>query len=372
MKIVITCDSFKGCLSSERVALACKRGVRRVCPDAEIVMLTVADGGEGTAQAFVDGAGGTMMSCRVHGPMGEPVDARYALLTDGITAVIEIAQAAGLPLIPPEERNPERANSYGVGELIDDATAHGRKRLIIGLGGSATNDAGMGMLAALGARFYDADDTLLAPCGAALAGVRRIDLSDFNHRARSADVLLACDVSNPLYGPQGAAHIFAPQKGADEAMVARLDAGLRNFATLAGEEAAHLPGAGAAGGLGYAFAEFFNARMCSGIDLLLGEVQFDSMIEGAGLVITGEGRLDVQTLMGKAPQGILRACLRRGVPVLAIGGAVEDREKLLDGGFSEVMAVTPVTMPLAEAMKPDIAARNIASKVAEYMKTYVK
>lgn len=364
MKIVIACDSFKGSLTSAEVGEACAQGIRRELPEAEIDVVAVGDGGEGTVDALVAGLDGHFATCQVSDPLGRPVTARYGISGDGHTAIIEMAQASGLTLIRPEERNPLLTSTYGTGQMIADALKRGCSTVLAGIGGSATNDGGTGMLSALGVKFYDDNGHELDPCGAKLEDIARIDASGLMPEARQARFVVACDVDNPLYGDRGAAYVFAPQKGADSAMVRRLDNGLRVYAEAVkravGADVAQMPGAGAAGGLGAAFAAFLGAELKPGIDMMLSAIGFDHKIKDADLVITGEGRIDSQTLMGKTPAGVLAAAKRQGVKAVAIGGGVTEADALLNAGFLAVLPIVAGPVSLDEAMKADTARANAA------------
>lgn len=363
-KIIIACDSFKGSLSSIEVGEAVAEGIRRADPSIKTRVVTVADGGEGTVSALVSGLHGQYVSCTVDGPLGRPVKAVYGISGDGATAIMEMAQASGLTLIPETERNPMRTSTFGTGQMIGDALSRGCNTILMGIGGSATNDGGMGLMCALGARFLDSEGHELPPCGASLINIETIDLSRMEPKALSARFLIACDVNNPLYGLDGAAYVFAPQKGADARAVERLDAGLRNYADVisrtTGRDVANMPGAGAAGGLGACFAAFFNAELRPGIEIMLDAVHFDDIIAGASLIITGEGRLDSQTVHGKTPYGVLQRGLRLGIPSVAISGAVSDSEMLNEAGFTAVLPVVPGPCSLAEAMDAVTARSNVA------------
>ena len=393
-KIVIASDSFKGSLTSLEVAGNAEKAVREVFPLCEVVKVNVADGGEGTMDALQHTLGGTKVNLRVSDPLGRPVDAHYVILDDGITAVIEMSVASGLTLLSPEERDPSKTSTYGTGELIRDALSKGCDKFLVGIGGSATNDAGMGMLQALGYRFLDADGAELEPVGGSVGMVEDIEipvsgelsdvgngitnLTDAASRLLSnAAFIVACDVKAPLYGPEGAAYVFAPQKGASPQMVQSLDAGLRHFAEVAarvtGADFSQIQGAGAAGGLGYAFREFLGARLERGVEMVLDAIGFDEIIEGADLVITGEGRIDGQTLTGKTPFGVARRAMQQGIPVVAIGGSVARDPGhgvgafMLEAGFSEVLQITPEGMPLSEAMRHDVASENVYRTIFELM-----
>jgi len=354
MKIVLAPDSFKGSLSARDAAEALAKGFQRVFPDAEFVLIPMADGGEGTVEALVDATGGRLLSVTVTGPAHRPVQATFGLLGDGETAVIEMASASGLPLLSLGERNPLTTTSYGTGELIRAALDAGAKRLIIGLGGSATNDGGAGVAEALGARFLDAHGNPLPRGGGSLGKLDRIDLAGFDKRARDVTVLVACDVDNPLTGSRGASAVFGPQKGATPAMVQTLDRNLAHYAHVLrrdlGKDVEHVPGAGAAGGLGAGLLAFFNAELRRGVDIVLETVQFDRQVEGASFVVTGEGELNRQTAYGKTPMGVAQAAKRHGLPVFAVAGTIAaDADVLYDVGIDAMFPIVagPVTLEAA-------------------------
>ena len=361
-KIVVASDSFKGSLTSPQVAQSVERAVSEVCPSCEVVKVNVADGGEGTMEALHQTLGGRKVTLSVSDPLGRPVDASYVILDDGNTAVLEMSAASGLTLLTPAERNPSKTSTLGTGELIRDALDKGCRRFLIGIGGSATNDAGMGMLHALGYRFKDADGSELPPSGASMIRVASINVSSLHPALAEAEFVVACDVKAPLYGPDGAAYVFAPQKGADRDMVESLDLGLRNFADVSavamGYDYADAEGSGAAGGLGYAFRQFLGARLESGVDMVLDAICFDQIIESADLVITGEGRIDSQTVTGKTPYGVAQRAARYGIPVVAIAGQISPNMSGLKV-FQQLIQVTPSGMSLEEAMRPEIAPQNI-------------
>ncbi len=373
--ITIAVDSFKGSLSSLNVAEAVERGFRKELPECEVRKVSIADGGEGTVEALVQTLGGEYVDIEVANPLMRPVMARYGVVDGGATAVIEMAAASGLPLLKLEERNPLRTTTYGTGEMIADALRRGCRKFLVGIGGSATNDGGVGMLSALGFRFLDVAGCELVGGGEILERIVSIDESSVMPQVRDAEFIVACDVANPLYGEQGAAYVFAPQKGADAAMVERLDFGLRRFAEAVmrhnGSNISSLAGAGAAGGLGGGFVGLLNARLERGIDMVLEAMHFQDIIDGCDLVITGEGRLDAQTAMGKAPSGVLHAAQLRGIPVIAIGGAVVECEELEQSGFLAIFPVVSSPMPLEEAMRCDVAARSVertARQIARLIK----
>ena len=364
VNILIAIDSFKGSLTSAEAGEAAAAGIRRAIPDAETEVVPLADGGEGTVDALVQATGGELIRTRVTGPLGEPVDAAYGILGDGITAVIEIAEACGLLLISETKRNPLKATSYGVGELILDAASRGARSLIVGLGGSATNDAGVGMLQALGCRFLDEMGEEVPRGGAALGAIRSIEVSGLPPAIKHLDIQVACDVNNPLYGEQGAAYIYGPQKGATPEMVKELDGGLRNFAEVVkaelGTDIQEIPGAGAAGGLGAAFVGFLNAELRSGIELILDTIGLEEKVQQADYVITGEGRMDAQSSMGKAAMGVAGLAQKHGKPVIALAGSVsEEAAELNQLGVTAYFSVLKEVIPLEEAMAPDTARRNL-------------
>ena len=368
-KIVIACDSFKGSLTSVEASAAIREGILAACPQAQVVEIPVADGGEGTMEVLSRLIGAKPCSCAAHDALGREITAEYAMGEfDGApTAIIDMATASGLTLLKKEERNPAVASTFGTGEMILDAWQRGCRNFIVGIGGSATNDAGKGMLEALGVRFLDRKGEPLASGGESLNDFAALDMSDARKDVLSASFTIICDVTNPLYGPNGAAYVFAPQKGADAAMVERLDKGLRRFAlvveVLTGKSISSLPGAGAAGGLGAAFAAFFRATLKRGIDTVLDIARFDEAVEGASLVITGEGKSDSQTLFGKVPMGVLRRAA--GVPTVIISGSVEDVAELQKAGFAGVYASKPAAMPLEQAMLPEVAKNNLRSTASQ-------
>ncbi len=368
-KIILASDSFKGSVTSAEVADACEKGIRQVFPACEVVKLPIADGGEGTIDALVTATQGRYIRCRVHDPLMRPIDAMYGILGDGRTAVIEMAAASGLPLVEPGLRNPLRTTTYGTGELIRDAIGRGCREFIVGIGGSATNDAGIGMLQALGMHFH-AQKTVQG--GEALLSIDTIDRDGMLPELRECHFRIACDVDNPFSGPQGAACVFAPQKGADAATVELLDEGLKHFARLVeqvtGKDIDPIPGAGAAGGLGGAFLAFLPATLQSGINTVLQALHFEQHVSGADLVITGEGKLDAQTRMGKAPWGVLQAVQKQQVPVWAIAGQVEDKALLLQSGFQQILPIHPEELPLSEAMNRERTLQDIEQALVHHLR----
>ena len=310
--------------------------------------------------------GGTKVKVSVRDPLGRWIDADYLIMDDGVTAVVEMSRASGLTLVGPSERNPLKTSSFGTGQLIADALSRGCRRFIVGIGGSATNDGGMGMMTALGVRFLDADGGELQPVGENLLRVADIDLQGMNAALSEADFLLACDVDSPFCGPEGAAYVFAPQKGADADDVRILDEGMRHYAEVlmkvTGKDVVDVPGSGAAGGLGGAFLAFFNAEFRRGVDLVLDVLGFDDILCGADLVVTGEGRMDGQTLTGKTPFGVMLRARKQEVPVVAIAGSVSADARDISG-FDHILSVTPSGMSLSDAMTPSIAMNNISTVI---------
>ncbi|WP_395505714.1 glycerate kinase [Ectopseudomonas hydrolytica] len=354
MKIVIAPDSFKESLSAPEVAAAIARGWQRVFPEAECLLRPMADGGEGTVDALLAAVGGERRECWVRGPMGEPVRAHWGWLGEG-TAVIEMAAASGLHWVPREQRDARVASSFGTGELIAEALQAGATRIILGLGGSATNDAGAGLLQALGMRFLDDQGRELAAGGAALAALDQLDLSGLDARLLQVQIEVAADVDNPLCGARGASAVFGPQKGATPEQVAELDTALGRFARIAaatlGEDHAEYPGVGAAGGLGFAARAFLKATFRPGIELVAELSGLAEAVQGADLVITGEGRMDAQTLHGKTPVGVARVAQDAGVPVIALaGGLGEDYQALYDAGIEAAFSLAPGPLSLEQAM----------------------
>lgn len=352
-KILLVPDSFKGTLSSRQVCQVMSGQLRRFFPQAQVKSIPVADGGEGSVEAFLAAAGGERRTRTVTGPFGEPVEAFYGVLGDGRTAVIEMAACAGLPLA--EGRlNPERATTYGVGELLLAAKEAGCTKAILGLGGSCTNDGGAGAAAALGAKFTRADGAAFIPTGGTLGEIAALDVSPVAQALQGMELTAMCDIDNPLYGEAGAAAVFAPQKGADAAMVARLDAGLRHLGQVSarclGRDFSHLPGAGAAGGLGFGMAAFCGAQLRMGIDAVLDAVGFDSLLPGTDMVFTGEGKIDSQSARGKVVSGVAARCRKAGVPVVAVVGQIgQGFEEMYQQGLTAVFSINRAAQPFAES-----------------------
>lgn len=352
-KILLVPDSFKGTLSSRQVCQVMAGQLRRFFPQAQVKSIPVADGGEGSVEAFLAAAGGERRTRTVTGPFGEPVEAFYGVLGDGRTAVIEMAACAGLPLA--EGRlNPERATTYGVGELLLAAKEAGCTKAILGLGGSCTNDGGAGAAVALGAKFTRADGAAFIPTGGTLGEIAALDVSPVAQALQGMELTAMCDIDNPLYGEAGAAAVFAPQKGADAAMVARLDAGLRHLGQVSarclGRDFSHLPGAGAAGGLGFGMAVFCGAQLRMGIDAVLDAVGFDSLLQGTDVVFTGEGKIDSQSARGKVVSGVAARCRKAGVPVVAVVGQIgQGFEEMYQQGLTAVFSINRAAQPFAES-----------------------
>ena len=374
MKIVIASDSFKGSMSSLDVATAASAGVIEVYPDSEIVSVNVADGGEGTVEAIVDALGGEIVKVQVSDPLGRKIETSYGIA--GETAILEMAAASGLPLLTAEERNPWATSTLGTGEMIMDAISRGCRKFLVGIGGSATNDAGVGMLQAMGFRFYDANGELITQgCGGMLGSIARIDDSLVSAAVKESQFTVACDVDTPFCGPEGAAPVFAPQKGADAEMVKRLDEGMASFAKVITEKYAinivPVAGAGAAGGMGGAFRAFLGATLKKGIDMVLDAIDFDTTIQGANLVITGEGKVDFQTAKGKTAAGVLNRAKQQHIPVVAIGGCVEMCDSLVQMGFAGIYPILEEKVSLEIAMQRDFAMNNVRKTVARIVPNYL-
>ncbi|HZS78937.1 MAG TPA: glycerate kinase [Ktedonobacteraceae bacterium] len=356
MRIVIAPQSFKGSLTAAEAGRAIAEGARVVFPEAEIDVVPIADGGEGTVQALVDATGGQFVERTVTGPLGEPVKAVFGLPGDGQTAVIEMAASSGLPLVPPQRRDPRITTTYGVGELIRAALEEGRRHLIIGIGGSATNDGGAGMAQALGAKLLDSEGKDIEPGGAALAKLAAIDISTMDERLRDCVVEVACDVNNPLCGERGASAVYGPQKGATPEMVKQLDAALAHYAEVIernlGVSVRDVPGAGAAGGLGAGLIAFLHAQLRPGAQIVLEAVKLEERLRGADLVITAEGQIDAQTAYGKSVGAVAELAKRYGLPVLALAGGLGERyQDVYALGVDAVAALPSRPMTLEYAME---------------------
>lgn len=364
MKVVVAIDSLKGSLSSLEAGNTIKESINEVISGADVEVHPLADGGEGTVEALTLGMGGTIETIPVKGPLGEKVHASYGIIPQRQLAIIEMAAAAGITLIATEERNPLHTTTYGVGEMIKDAISKGCRHFIIGIGGSATNDGGAGMLQALGYALLDKDNQEISLGAQGLADLKSISTDKVIEELKECDFKIACDVTNPLCGAQGCSSIFGPQKGADEDMITKMDTWLSNYATLAtsvSEKAdATIEGTGAAGGLGFAFLAFTNATLEPGIDIILSEINIEKAISEADLVVTGEGRLDGQTVMGKAPIGVAKLAKKYGKKVVAFSGSVtEDAILCNQHGIDAFFPIVRRLISLDEAMSKEVAYKNM-------------
>ena len=356
MKIVIAPDSFKGSVSALEAARAIEQGIRRVFPEAVIEKVPMADGGEGTVQSLVDATGGHIQTRRVLAPLGNEVEAKFGILADGETAVIEMASASGLTLVAPDQRNPLLTTTYGTGQLIRAALEAGCRRLIIGIGGSATNDGGVGMAEALGVRSLDADGKQILRGGGNLGHLRSIDITGLHPAIAETETVVACDVNNPLTGPEGASHVYGPQKGATPEMIEILDECLGHFDEVLTETLGRsfndIPGAGAAGGLGAGLMAFLNAELKLGVDIMIDAVKLEERVKGASLVFTGEGQLDFQTAFGKTPVGVAKVAKAHNIPVIAIaGGIAEGAEAVYEAGIDAMLGIVQEPMSLEVAVE---------------------
>ena len=373
MNIVIAIDSFKGSLASLEAGEAVRTGIRKVFPQAEVLVLPLADGGEGTVEALTRGLGGRFREVSVTGPLGEKVTARYGILPDNKTAVMEMAAAAGLPLVPEGQRNPLHTTTFGVGEMLLDAMGKGCRHFILGIGGSATNDGGLGMLQALG---YDMLDEKGSPVPQGALGLERLSRIGDEHVVpvlKECTFQIACDVNNPLCGPLGCSAVFAPQKGASAADIAKMDKWLESYASLSRAKYPKAdpatPGAGAAGGLGFAFLAYTEAALEPGINIVLRETKLEEHIKKAALVITGEGRLDGQTIMGKAPIGVAALAKKHGKPVIAFSGCATPEARLCnEHGIDAFFPVLRQVVTLEEAMEKGTARQNLTDTAEQAMR----
>ena len=382
MKILIAIDSFKGSLSSKEADEAIKSGILRVIPDAEVLISPLADGGEGTVETLVEALGGSLETVRVKGPLFQEVEARYGILSDsqyspkdGKLAVMEMSQASGITLLSPAERNPLKTSSYGVGEMILDAYHKGCHRFLIGIGGSATNDGGIGMLSALGFRFSKENGEEICPIGEDLKDLARIDDASVPEGLLQCSFQIACDVENPLYGENGASLIYGFQKGGNKELLSQMDLWMKRYSELVKEynPAANpeAPGSGAAGGLGFAFRSFLQGELKSGVSLILEETKLSEKMQGADLVITGEGRLDEQSAMGKAPIGVAKLAKSQDIPVIAFAGAVTVGAKACNqAGIDAYFPILRGISTLEEAMEKETAQNNLADTVEQAIRLY--
>ena len=370
MKVVVAIDSLKGSLSSIEAGMAIRDGVLAAKPDAEIIVKPLADGGEGTTDALIEGMNGKRIDLTVTGPMGTPVNAYYGYLADSHTAVMEMASAAGITLVPAAEKNPLLATSFGVGEVMNDALQKGCRNFIIGIGGSATNDGGIGMLKALGVRFLDENGEDAGEGGQALAKVTQIDVSGLNPLLKECHIQVACDVNNPLCGENGSTYVYGPQKGVTEDMKKPLDEDMAHFAMVTSETLGNdyhdTPGAGAAGGLGFAFLSYIGATLTPGIELILDAVRLEQELPNADIVVTGEGCLDFQTAMGKAPVGVARLAKKYHAKVIAFAGSVTKEASACNKeGIDAFFPILRSVCTLEEAMDPANARANLTATVEQ-------
>ncbi len=356
MKIVVAPDSFKESLRAKEVAEIIEEGIKRVFPQAEVIRIPLADGGEGTVEALVEARGGKIILQEVTSPLGERIKGHFGILDDGLTGIIEMAQASGLSLLPQSQRNPLLTTTYGTGELIKAALDRGCKRIIVGIGGSATVDGGAGMAQALGAKLFNRAGKEIPFGGGELGQIVSIDMSSFDSRVKNIEVLVASDVDNPLCGPKGAARVYGPQKGATPTMVEILEKNLAHFAMMIkkylNKEVASIPGAGAAGGLGAGLIAFLGAELRSGIRLMIEASRLEERIKGADLVISGEGRIDEQTTYGKTPVGVAKIAEKEKIPVIIIGGEIRgDVKGLYERGVDALVSCVDRILPLTEAIR---------------------
>ena len=395
MKILIAIDSFKGSLSSKEAGEAIKSGILRVVPDANVVISPLADGGEGTVETLVEDLGGSLETVRVKGPLFQDVEAHYGILpeskkntseaslktssknplSNGKLAVMEMSQASGITLVSPSERNPLKTSSYGVGEMILDAYHKGCRRFLIGIGGSATNDGGIGMLSALGFRFTKEDREEISPIGEGLKDLAGIENASVPEGLLQCSFQIACDVENPLYGENGASLIYGFQKGGNKELLSQMDLWMKHYSELVKEYNPDAnpedPGSGAAGGLGFAFRSFLQGELKSGVSLILEETKLSEKMQGADLVITGEGRLDEQSAMGKAPIGVAKLAKEQGIPVIAFAGAVTEGAKACNqAGIDAYFPILREIITLEDAMKKETAKMNLAVSVEQVMRLY--
>ena len=372
MKVVVAIDSLKGSMTSMEAGRAIKEGILNVLPDTEVIVKPLADGGEGTTEALAEGLGGEMVTVDVHGPLETRVQASYGMIRETGTAIMEMAAASGIILVGKDKR-PLDATTYGVGEMIKDAIQKGCRNFIIGIGGSATNDGGIGMLTALGYEFLDAEGKAAGIGAGALSHVASIKKDHVLPELKECSFKIACDVTNPLCGTNGATYIYGPQKGVTEDMRDDLDAAMANYAKVTrecmGTDHVESEGAGAAGGLGFAFLSYLNGDLQPGIELVLDAVEMEKTMEGADLVFTGEGRLDYQTAMGKAPVGIAKLAKKHGAKVVALAGAViEGAEKCNENGIDAFFPILRKIVTLDEAMEPETARQNMVKTTEQIMR----
>jgi len=374
MKILIAPDSFKDCMSAMEVARALEKGLQKALPEAAVLLVPMADGGEGTVESIIDSTGGERREVRVKNPLLRDINSFYGLDIDGSLAVIEMAAASGLELLCEEERNPWLTSTYGTGQLIAHALDQGCRRILLGIGGSATNDCGTGMARALGVKFLDEQGQEVAHGGGALDRIREINLEGIHPALEHAVIQVACDVDNPLTGPQGASHVYGPQKGADAVMVEKLDTNLGHMATLIreqlGKDINNVPGAGAAGGLGAGLLAFLGAELVKGVDMVADTLGLEEQLKDADLVITGEGRMDAQTRFGKTPFGVAQLAAKHGIPVIGVTGSLDaDAVELYNHGFSALLSIQEKPLSLDEAL---VQAPELLERCGERIARLVK
>lgn len=375
MKIVIAVDSFKGSLSSIEAGKAIEEGIRRVYLNSEVVVKPLADGGEGTVEALIAGLNGKLRTIKVTGPLGEMVDCCYGIIESKTMAVIEMAQSSGLTLVPKSKRNPLYTTTYGLGQVIKDAIKQGCRRFIIGIGGSATNDGGIGMLQALGFELLDEDGKQVDFGALGLKQLKIIKTSKVLPVIKECDFMIACDVNNPLCGPLGSSYVYGPQKGANKELIVQMDKWLNEYAILSKEICPlanmNYPGAGAAGGLGFAFLTFLNAKLDSGIKLVLQEINFEEEVKDTNLIITGEGSLDFQTTMGKAPIGVAKLAKKYNLPVIAFAGSISNDANICNNaGIDAYFSILRNIVTLPEAMNKERAKENITNTVEQVFRLW--
>lgn len=377
MKLLFAPDSFKGSLSSNQAISLLTEAARRHFPGCEIIGVPMADGGEGTAEALLSTLGGTFINCTVTGPLGEPVTAKYGI-TQNHMAIIEMAEASGLPLVPPKKRNPLLTGTYGTGQLICHVFDQGITDLLLTIGGSATNDGGIGAATALGFRFLDKNDQELAPIGQSLSRIHRIDTSLVHPKLREASITIMCDVENPLTGPNGATYIYGPQKGGNPQILDQLEHGMIHYAAIiqemTGIDYTSMEGAGAAGGFSIPFLAFANASLSSGIDTVLKAVHFDELLSGVDFVITGEGRVDRQSVFGKVMSGVGKACKKKNIPIAAIVGSMGDgAADIYSCGIDSIMPIVSAPMELSYAMEnSETLFADAADRIFRFLKMGIK
>jgi glycerate 2-kinase len=369
MKVVVAIDSFKGCMTSNEVSYAVEKGIRQVYQDAEVIKVPIADGGEGTVDTLIEGLGGQLIKHDVHNPLMRKITAYYGILKDH-TAIIEMAACSGLPLLKEHERNPMKTTTFGVGELIKDAIDRGCREFIIGIGGSATNDGGLGMLEALGYVFYDEHHQKLKGIGESLSKVAYINDSDKLPQLKECRFTILCDVDNPFYGKLGAAHVYGRQKGADTEMIEVLDHGLKHFSSMIikwlNKDISMLKGAGAAGGLGGGFSAFLNGELLPGIDVIFDKIKINEKMKDADFLITGEGKMDFQSVMGKVPAGVSQLGRKYQIPVIGIvGSLMEEAYQMHEHGLTALFSIMNAPMSLDEAMERDRAMKLVENNTRE-------